>query len=157
MGFSPSAILASAIAEKPTYPISFVGDGSFMMNPQVLIDAVYFGLKGMVIIFDNRRMAAITGLQYAQYDKEFKTNDGVEIDYVSMANSVKGVRGFFGGYSKDGLNKALTDGFNYKGLSVIHVPVYSGTHELGGMGAYGSWNVGNWCEDVQDKYSKQKI
>ena len=157
MGFSPSAILASAIAEKPTYPISFVGDGSFMMNPQVLIDAVYFGLKGMVIIFDNRRMAAITGLQYAQYDKEFKTNDGVEVDYVSMANSVKGVRGFFGGHSKDELNKALTDGFNYEGLSVIHVPVYSGTHELGGMGAYGSWNVGNWCEDVQEKYSKQKI
>ena len=84
MGFSPSAILASAIAEKPTYPISFVGDGSFMMNPQVLIDAVYFGLKGMVIIFDNRRMAAITGLQYAQYDKEFKTNDGVELSLIHI-------------------------------------------------------------------------
>ena len=157
MGFSPSAILASAIADKPTYPISFVGDGSFMMNPQVLIDAVYFGLKGMVIIFDNRRMAAITGLQHAQYNKEFKTNDGVEVDYVSMANSVKGVKGIFGGYSKDEFNQALADGLNYKGLSVIHVPVYSGTHELGGMGAYGSWNVGNWCEDVQNKYFKQKI
>ena len=54
-------------------------------------------------------------------------------------------------------DRALADGLNYKGLSVIHVPVYSGTHELGGMGAYGSWNVGNWCEDVQNKYFKQKI
>ena len=53
MGFSASAILASAIADKPKYPISFTGDGSFMMNPQVLIDAVYLGLKGMVVIFDN--------------------------------------------------------------------------------------------------------
>ena len=157
MGFSPSAILASAIADKPTYPISFVGDGSFMMNPQVLIDAVYFGLKGMVIIFDNRRMAAITGLQHAQYSKEFKTNDGVAVDYVSMANSVSGVKGFFAGYNKNDFNKALSEAYQYKGLSVIHVPVYSGTHELGGMGAYGSWNVGNWCEDVQDKYFKQKI
>ena len=66
-----------------------------MMNPQVLIDAVNFKLNGMVLIFDNRRMAAITGLQYAQYNNEFKTNDSVEVDYVSMANSVKGVKGFF--------------------------------------------------------------
>ena len=157
MGFSPSAILASAIADNPTYPISFVGDGSFMMNPQVLIDAVYFELKGMVIIFDNRRMAAITGLQYAQYNKEFKTNDGVAVDYVAMANSVKGVKGFFAGYSKNDFNKTLNEAYQHKGLSVIHVPVYSGTHELGGMGAYGSWNVGNWCENVQSEYLNQKI
>lgn len=157
MGFSSSAILASAIADKPKYPISFTGDGSFMMNPQVLIDAVYLGLKGMVVIFDNRRMAAITGLQYAQYDKEFKTNDGVEVDYVQMANSVKGVKGFFGGYNSKDFKNTLEEAFKYKGLSVVHVPVYSGTDELGGMGAYGSWNVGNWCENVQSEYAKQKI
>ena len=157
MGFSPSAILASAIANKPRYPISFTGDGSFMMNPQVLIDAVHIKLKGMIVIFDNRRMSAITGLQYAQYDKEFKTNDSVEVDYVKMAESVKGVKGFFGGYSIKELQKILKEAFNFNGLSVIHVPVYSGTDELGGMGAYGSWNVGNWCEDVQIEYSKQKI
>lgn len=157
MGFSSSAILASAIADKPKYSISFTGDGSFMMNPQVLIDAVYLGLKGMVVIFDNRRMAAITGLQYAQYDEEFKTNDGVEVDYVQMANSVKGVKGFFGGYNSKDFKNALEEAFKYKGLSVVHVPVYSGTDELGGMGAYGSWNVGNWCENVQSEYAKQKI
>jgi len=157
MGFSSSAILASAIADKPKYSISFTGDGSFMMNPQVLIDAVYLGLKGMVVIFDNRRMAAITGLQYAQYDKEFKTNDGVEVDYVQMANSVKGVKGFFGGYNSKDFKNTLEEAFKYKGLSVVHVPVYSGTDELGGMGAYGSWNVGNWCENVQSEYAKQKI
>ena len=157
MGFSASAILASAIADKPKYPISFTGDGSFMMNPQVLIDAVYLGLKGMVVIFDNRRMAAITGLQYAQYEKEFKTNDGVEVDYVQMANSVKGVKGFFGGYNSKEFNTALEEAYKFDGLSVVHIPVYSGTDELGGMGAYGSWNVGNWCENVQAEYAKQKI
>ena len=35
-----SALLASGIAEKPRYGIAFTGDGSFMMNPQILIDAV---------------------------------------------------------------------------------------------------------------------
>ena len=157
MGFSPSAILASAIADNPTYPISFVGDGSFMMNPQVLIDAVYFGLRGMIIIFDNRRMAAITGLQYAQYNYEFKTNDAVEVDYVSMANSIKGVKGFFAGYSSEQFKIVLEKAYKYMGLSVVHVPVYSGNNKFSGMGAYGSWNVGNWCDRVQKEYFKQNI
>ena len=51
----------------PRYAIAFSGDGSFMMNPQILIDAVAHGVRGMLVIFDNRRMAAITGLQHAQY------------------------------------------------------------------------------------------
>ena len=62
MGFSTSAILASAIADNPRYPISFTGDGSFMMNPQALIDAVYFGLKGMIIIFDNNSLSITLNL-----------------------------------------------------------------------------------------------
>ena len=74
-----------------------------------------------------------------------------------MANSVKGVKAFFGGYTAKEFDDVLKKAYQYQGLSVVHVPVYSGTHELGGMGAYGSWNVGNWCEDVQDKYFKQKI
>ena len=67
MGFAPSALLASALADKPRYGIAFCGDGSFMMNPQILIDAVEHKVRGMIVIFDNRRMAAISGLQLAQY------------------------------------------------------------------------------------------
>ena len=33
-----------------------------MMNPQVLIDAVAHGVRGMIVVFDNR-MAAISGLR----------------------------------------------------------------------------------------------
>ena len=62
MGFAPSALLASALADKPRYGIAFCGDGSFMMNPQILIDGVEHGVRGMIVIFDNRRMAAISGL-----------------------------------------------------------------------------------------------
>jgi len=127
------------------------------MNPQILIDAVELGVNGMVVIFDNRRMSAITGLQEAQYGAGFKTNDSVEIDYVSMANAVKGVRAFFGGESSSGLKSALEKAYKHQGLSVIHVPVYYGDNPLGGMGAYGSWNVGNWCEYVQEKYHTQNL
>ena len=27
----------------------------------------------------------------------------------------------------------------------------------GGLGAWGQWNVGNWCADVQDEWIKQDI
>ena len=55
-----------------------------MMNPQILIDAVEHGVRGMIVIFDNRRMAAITGLQLAQYDAEFRTNDRVPSTMCSL-------------------------------------------------------------------------
>ena len=55
MGFAASALLAAAAAKRPRYAIAFSGDGSFMMNPQILIDAVEHRVKGMLVIFDNRR------------------------------------------------------------------------------------------------------
>ncbi len=151
MGFSVSAIVSNGIADNPIYSIAFTGDGSFIMNPQVLIDAVENNAKAMVCIFDNRRMSAISALQMDQYGKEYKTDDNVEVDYVKMAESVKGVKGIFGGYSKSDLEKALSEAYNYDGLSVVHIPVYYGDDELGGLGAFGNWNVGSWCADVQEE------
>ena len=149
MGFAVSGILSAAFAESPAYPIAFTGDGSFMMNPQILIDASQHGLRAMIVLFDNRRMAAITGLQIDQYGQEFRTDDSVAVDYVAMANSVDKVRGFFGGYSVSELRAALTEAGRFNGLSVVHVPVYAGPDERGGLGVYGSWNVGCWSEEVQ--------
>ena len=157
MGFAVSALLASAAADQPRYGIAFTGDGSFMMNPQILIDGIEHGVKGMVVLFDNRRMAAITGLQHAQYGNEFRTNDGVPVDYVQLASSVDGVKAVFAGYDAYSLRAALEDAASHDGLSLVHVPVYAGTDEIGGMGAYGSWNVGNWVADVQDRYLRQNI
>lgn len=157
MGFSVSALLASGVADIPRYGVAFTGDGSFMMNPQILIDGVEHGVKGMIVLFDNRRMAAITGLQHAQYGEEFRTNDQVVVDYVQLASSVSGVTAVFAGFDQDGLRKALDEAGKYDGLSLVHVPVYAGTDAAGGMGAYGSWNVGNWVGDVQARYLKQKI
>ena len=150
MGFAVSSTLAFALGEEKDYPMAFTGDGSFMMNPQVLIDAVEYGLKGMIVLFDNRRMGAITSLQHGQYGVGFKTDDTVVVDYVKMAESVEGVKGFYGGTTVEELKKALDQAYEHEGLSLVHVPVYFGKEEFGGLGSFGDWNVGNWCERVQN-------
>jgi 3D-(3,5/4)-trihydroxycyclohexane-1,2-dione acylhydrolase (decyclizing) len=111
----------------------------------------------MIVIFDNRRMAAITGLQVAQYQAEFRTNDHVAVDYKSVAAAVSGVLAVSGGDNAEALGNALKTALKHDGLSVVHVPVYCGPDELGGLGAWGEWNVGNWCEDVQGAWVKQDL
>ena len=157
MGFAASALLASALAPAPRYGIAFCGDGSFMMNPQILIDAVEHGVRGMVVIFDNRRMGAITGLQLAQYGHEFRTNDRIAVDYVRLAGAVEGVRALFGGEDAGALRGALREAHAHAGLSVVHVPVYCGPDERASLGAWGDWNVGNWCDRVQRTWMEQDL
>ncbi len=157
MGFAVSALLSQALANEGRYGIAFTGDGSFMMNPQILIDGIQHRVHGTILLLDNRRMAAISQLQEAQYGCTYRTNDFVEVDYVKMAQSIKGIRAFWGGTNLGGLKKVLVEAYAHPGLSLIHVPVYHGPNPLGGMGAYGSWNVGNWCEEVQQKYIETMI
>lgn len=152
MGFATCALIANGLAQAPRYGIAFTGDGSFMMNPQALISAMEHGARGMIVIFDNRRMAAISSLQHAQYGVDFKTNDGVAVDYVRLASSVAGVKAFAAGCDAASLASALEAAHTHDGISVVHVPVYAGEDPRGGLGAYGSWNVGNWCADVQRRY-----
>ncbi len=149
MGFAASALLATGVAQQPFYALAIVGDGSFTMNPQILIDGVEHGARGCILVLDNRRMAAISGLQLAQYGAEFATCDSVEVDYVAWARAVKGVQALDGGRAPEMLVAALQQARAYNGLTLVHVPVYFGPHELGGMGVFGRWNVGNWCAGTQ--------
>jgi 3D-(3,5/4)-trihydroxycyclohexane-1,2-dione acylhydrolase (decyclizing) len=149
MGFAVSALLSTALSEKPFYGLALTGDGSFTMNPQILIDGVEHGAKGCILLLDNRRMGAISGLQDAQYGAIEATSDAVEVDYVAWAKAVRGVAAFDGGRNIASLTAALEGARAHDGLSLIHVPVYWGPDPLGGMGVFGRWNVGNWCEDTQ--------
>lgn len=149
MGFAVSALLATAMAKKPFYALAFTGDGSFLMNPQILIDGVEHGVTGCILLLNNRRMAAISGLQQDQYNRDFATNDSVEVDYIAWANAIKGVRGIDGGASVDSLFAALTEAARHNGLSLVHVMVYAGDHPHGGMGVFGRWNVGNGSAETQ--------
>lgn len=149
MGFAASALLATGVASKPFYALALVGDGSFTMNPQILLDGVEHKAQGCILLLDNRRMGAISGLQRAQYGVDFATNDTVAVDYVGWARSVAGVQALSGGNNGEELIGALRQARSYNGLTLIHVPVYFGPDELGGMGAFGRWNVGNWCAETQ--------
>jgi 3D-(3,5/4)-trihydroxycyclohexane-1,2-dione acylhydrolase (decyclizing) len=157
MGFAASALLASAIADSPRYCVAMTGDGSFLMNPQILVDGIAHRVRGAVVVLDNRRMAAISSLQIDQYGRDFATHDQVAVDYAALAGAVRGVHALFGGYDGSALEAALESAHAHPGLSLIHVPVYWGSDPRGGMGAYGRWNVGAWCDEVQDRYHAQLL
>jgi 3D-(3,5/4)-trihydroxycyclohexane-1,2-dione acylhydrolase (decyclizing) len=149
MGFAVSALLATGVASKPFYALALTGDGSFTMNPQILIDGVEHGARGCILLLDNGRMGAITGLQEAQYGSGFATWNTLHVDYQAWARAIPGVLALDGGRTPENLQSALDQAGKHSGLSLIHVPVYYGPDPLGGMGVYGRWNVGNWCDDVQ--------
>jgi 3D-(3,5/4)-trihydroxycyclohexane-1,2-dione acylhydrolase (decyclizing) len=149
MGFAVSALLASAMVDSPDYTIAFTGDGSFLMNPQILTDAAEHRLKAMILLFDNRRMGAISSLQEAQYQKDYRTDDSVAVDYADLARSFSGVKGFTCEGTAESLIEILPAAYAWEGLSLVHIPVYYGEDPLGGLGAFGSWNVGNWCARVE--------
>lgn len=149
MGFAVSALLATGTASQPFYGVAFTGDGSFTMNPQILIDGVEHGAKGCIFLLDNGRMAAISGLQNDQYGNEFATANHVHVDYLAWAGAVPGVLALDAGNSLESLKTALEKAGEHRGLSLVRVKVYYGPDELGGMGVYGRWNVGNWCEETQ--------
>ena len=56
---------------------------------------------------------------------------------------------FDGRRSTAALRSAPDQARAHDGLSLIHMPVYYGPHPLGGVGAHGRWNVGNWVEATQ--------
>jgi 3D-(3,5/4)-trihydroxycyclohexane-1,2-dione acylhydrolase (decyclizing) len=149
MGFAVSALLATGIASKPFYALALTGDGSFTMNPQILIDGAEHGARGCILLLDNGRMGAITGLQMDQYGQEIATANTIHVDYLAWARSIPGILALEGGDSPASLQNALLQAGSHAGLSLIHVPVYYGPDPLGGMGVYGRWNVGNWNEKVQ--------
>jgi 3D-(3,5/4)-trihydroxycyclohexane-1,2-dione acylhydrolase (decyclizing) len=149
MGFAVSALLSTAISQQSFYGVAFTGDGSFTMNPQILIDGVEHGAKGCIVLLDNRRMGAISGLQQDQYGHAYATSDSVEVDYMAWAKSIKGISVFDGGFSTQSLLAALQNARRQNGLSLVYVRVYFGNDPLGDMGVFGCWNVGNWCEEIQ--------
>ena len=63
MGFATSAVLATALGQEPWRAVALTGDSSFTMNPAVLIDGIEHGATGVIVVFDNRRIGAVSSLQ----------------------------------------------------------------------------------------------
>jgi len=93
----------------------------------------------LIVVFDNRRMGAISSSQASQYadGRDFATSDDIPIDFVRLATAVQGVYGLEGGDTEESLKAALAEAYDHDGLSLVHVPVYWGHDPLAGMGAYG--------------------
>ena len=157
MGFGTSALLATALSPATPYSLSVVGDGSFLMNPQALIDGVVHGARGAIVVLDNRRMGAISALQEAQYGKAYATFDDAEIDFVRLANSVGGVVAVSGDGGAEALVEALEKVFAHGGVGLVHVPVYYGADPRGSISAFGRWNVGSWVADTQALRHRQDL
>ena len=158
MGFAVSSLVASAIADKPRYCIAVSGDGAFWMNPQVLTDGIEHRVRGMIVLLDNRRMGAISGLQSAQFGNIYATNDAVAVDYVALDKVIPGLSTHFGGHTREELLDALKAAHAYDGLSLVHVPVFwDAESDVSNLGSYGSWNVGNWCADSESEYAKTTV
>ncbi|MBI4732208.1 MAG: thiamine pyrophosphate-binding protein [Chloroflexi bacterium] len=149
MGFAVSALLATGAASKPFYGLALTGDGSFSMNPQILIDGAEHGARGCILMLYNGRMGAITGLQNDQYGTGFATWNTIHVDYLAWGRAVPGLLALEGGRTQEALETALEQAGKHLGLALVHVPVYFGPDPLGGMGVYGRWNVGAWCDAVQ--------
>lgn len=149
MGFGTSALLATALSDNAPYSLSVVGDGSFLMNPQALVDGVVHGARGAVVVLDNRRMGAISGLQQAQYGEPYATYDDAAVEYVQLASSIEGVEAVSGAGGAEQLVAALDRVFEHGGVGLVHVPVYYGDDPQGSIEAFGRWNVGSWVSETQ--------
>ena len=149
MGFGTSALLATALSPAAPYSLSVVGDGSFLMNPQALIDGVVHGARGAIVVLDNRRMGAISALQQAQYGRDYATFDDAEIDFLALASAVHGVVARSGDGGPEALVAALEDVLAHGGVGFVHVPVYYGPDPQGSIDSFGRWNVGNWVAETQ--------
>ena len=149
MGFGTSALLATALSGDAPYSLSVVGDGSFLMNPQALVDGVVHGARGAVVVLDNRRMGAISGLQQAQYGQTYATCDDAVVDYVQLASSIEGVEAASGAGGAEQLVAALDRVREHGGVGLVHVPVYYGDDPQGSIEAFGRWNVGSWVTETQ--------
>ncbi len=130
MGFAVSALLATGVAWRPFYALALTGDGSFTMNPQILIDGAEHGARGCILLLDNGRMGAITGLQEAQYGTGFATWNSLQVDYLAWVRAVPGVLALDGGRTPQALQAALRQAGEHAGLSLIHVPVYYGCDDV---------------------------
>ena len=158
MGFAVSALLASAMADKPRYSIAFTGDGSFMMNPQILIDARRA-----------RRARHDRDLRQPAHGRDHRPADGAIQRRLPHQRSrrgrlraarraVAGVNAVHGGWTADELReraaKPRTPTMASPSSTCRSI---AGPRRTGRPRRLGQWNVGNWCEDVQRKWIEQDI
>ena len=131
--------------------------GSLVVSNWVIAIFILYLPVAIIVLFQGeiRRFLTTIGSQSLRKPMTLKgLSEKMEdvflaVDYLAWARAIKGVQALDGGRSPESLVAALDWARAHDGLSLVHVPVYFGPNELGGMGAFGRWNVGNWCAETQ--------
>lgn len=101
MGFATAGILGAKLAAPERPAVAFVGDGSFLMTPQVLATAVEYHIPAVWAIINNHAFGSIRDLQNGYFKRELctsfrdcQTGELYNPDYAKVAEAfgAKGIR-----------------------------------------------------------------
>ena len=94
MGFATAGILGAKLAAPERPAVAFVGDGSFMMTPQVVATAVEYNIPAVWVIINNHAFGSIRDLQNGFFKRELctsfrdsRTGELYNPDFASLAKS----------------------------------------------------------------------
>lgn len=158
MGFAVSAAFALGLIPDGKYPTAVVGDGSFLMQAQVIRDMVKHGSNCTVVVLDNQAMGAIAALQWAQGYPAFATADPAElppVNFRQLAESM-GCAGFAPEASVGSLVDALRRAREHRGPAVVDLKVAMSRDQHAALEAFGRWNVGPWAPEVEEIWERKE-
>ena len=142
MGFGTMGAVGAKLAAPHRPVVAFVGDGSFMMGPQILATAVEYNLPVVWVILNNYAYGSIRDMQVGYFDqreicttfKDIESGNLYSPDYVSLARSfgAEGVKV----EKPEHLSGALDAAIKSNKPCVVEVMTNRDVHPLG----TGSWH-----------------
>lgn len=142
MGFATSGAIGAKLAAPDRPVVAFVGDGSFMMTPQILATAVEYQIPVVWVVLNNCAFGSIRDLQVGYFNKreictsfrDCRTGDLYSPDYASLAKvfGAEGVRVEKPADLGGALETAIASNKPY----VVEVDINRDVHPIG----TGSWH-----------------
>ena len=121
LGHALPVALGAKIARPDSPVVAVSGDGGFLYNSQELATAVQYGIKVVVIVFNDNAYGNVLRAQIEEFDGHVVGTRLHNPDFVSLAQSY-GARGFLARDAGE-LERALRDSIESDAVSVIEVPV----------------------------------
>lgn len=94
MGFATAGIIGAKLAAPERPAVAFVGDGSFLMTPQVIATAVEYHIPAVWVIINNHAFGSIRDLQNGYFKRELctsfrdcQTGELYNPDYAKLARA----------------------------------------------------------------------
>ncbi|MGI5965508.1 MULTISPECIES: thiamine pyrophosphate-binding protein [Anaerotruncus] len=94
MGFATAGVVGAKLAAPDRPAVAFVGDGSFLMTPQIVATAVEYHIPAIWVIINNHAFGSIRDLQNGYFKRELCTSfrDSVSgelwnPDYAALARA----------------------------------------------------------------------